>query len=309
MPPADETAAREHEAALLSRALESGRVHSAYLLSGAGDAPRTAALRFARGVVCLGEGERPCEVCLACRRSRSSDERPAVSLDGAGKKGPLLRHVGDHPDLLWIERGASDTRVRIAQVRALQAALRLRTHEGGRRAAVIADAERLNAEAQNALLRVLEEPPPDTVIVLVAASSAGLLATLRSRCQRVRFAPNQGDPWLSPDADEDVRALVRRIDAIAAATLPELLDWAEEYRGARAEAAPAVEALLETGSAWLRARVAAGARQAPAARDMTPALDAFSTLRAARRALVSRNANPQMVAERALFALREAAVR
>ncbi len=309
MSPADDTAAREPEAALLARALESGRVHSAYLLSGAGAAPREAALRFVRGLVCTGAGEPPCEACLACRRSRSSDERPVIALDGAGKKGPLLRHVGDHPDLLWVERGVGDTRVRIAQVRALQAALRLRTHEGGRRAAVIADAEWLNAEAQNALLRLLEEPPPETVLVLVAASSAGLLATLRSRCQRVRFAPAQADPWLSPGADDDVCELVRRIDAIAGASLSELLDWAEEYRGARADAAPAVEALLETGSAWLRARVAAGAREGPASGDLTPALDAFATLRAARRALVSRNANPQMVAERALFALREAAVR
>jgi len=64
---------------------------------------------------------------------------------------------------------------------------------------------------------------------------------------------------------------------------------------------------LEAGSAWLHARtretVSVGGR------DVRAELDAFSTLAAARKALAQRNANPQMVAERALFALREAAAR
>ena len=77
--------------------------------------------------------------------------------------------------------------MRIGQIRAVQQALRLRSHEGGRRAAVIADAEWLNQEAQNALLRLLEEPPPQTALLLVAATASGLLATVRSRCQRVAF--------------------------------------------------------------------------------------------------------------------------
>jgi hypothetical protein len=226
-------------------------------------------------------------------------------LDGAGKKGPLYRHVGDHPDLLWLGRGQEDTRVRIAQVRALQAALHLRSYEGGWRAAVIEDAEWLNAEAQNALLRLLEEPPPRTVLVLVAASAAGLLATLRSRCQRVAFPASDTSPWRSPDVSDDARALRLRIEGIGAASLPELLDWAEEYRGARADAAPAVELLLEAGGAYLRERVRAAAGEGSTGPDLRPALAAFQVLRAARRSLVSRNANPQMVAERALLALRE----
>jgi hypothetical protein len=226
-------------------------------------------------------------------------------LDGAGKKGPLYRHVGDHPDLLWLGRGQEDTRVRIAQVRALQAALHLRSYEGGWRAAVIEDAEWLNAEAQNALLRLLEEPPPRTVLVLVAASAAGLLATLRSRCQRVAFPASDTSPWHSPEVSDDARALRLRIEGIGAASLPELLDWAEEYRGARADAAPAVELLLEAGGAYLRERVRAAAGEGRTGPDLRPALAAFQVLRAARRSLVSRNANPQMVAERALLALRE----
>jgi len=284
--------------ALLRRSVESGRLHAAYLLSGPPPEPRAAALLFARAVVCGGPGPRPCESCPACRRSR---EREILALDGSGKKGPLLRHVGDHPDLLWVERGAGDTRVRIGQIRALQSALRLRVAEGERRVAVIADAEWLNQEAQNALLRLLEEPPPGTLLVLVARSSAGLLATVRSRCQRVSFRP---PPEIAED-DPQRRELVARFEQLPRATLPALLDWAEEYRGSRAEAQEAVEGLLDIGATWLRSRVAAKLRAAAA--DPSAELAVHAVLIACRRSLVQRNANPQMVAERALLALRTTA--
>ena len=284
--------------ALLRRSVESGRLHAAYLLSGPPPEPRAAALDFARAVVCSGALPRPCESCPSCRRSR---ERELLALDGSGKKGPLLRHVGDHPDLLWVERGTGDTRVRIGQIRALQSALRLRTAEGERRVAVIADAEWLNPEAQNALLRLLEEPPPGTLLVLVARTSAGLLATVRSRCQRVSFRP----PPALPEADPQRRELLARLAKLPGAGLPALLDWAEEYRGTRAEAQEAVEGLLELGAGYLRDRVAAKLREPGA--DTNAELTAHAVLTACRKSLVQRNANPQMVAERALLALRTTA--
>ncbi|HEY5657008.1 MAG TPA: hypothetical protein VIY27_04390 [Myxococcota bacterium] len=281
--------------ALLDRCLESGRIHSAYLISGPGTAPRDAALRFVRGIVCTGQ-PRPCEGCGACRRS---GEREPIALDGTGKKGPLLRHVGDHADLLWVERGADDTRVRIGQIRALQHALRLRSSEGSRRAAVVADAERLNQEAQNALLRLLEEPPPDTTLVLVASTSAGLLATVRSRCQKVWFRPAHTSALDDPANAE----LAARLEALPAASVPDLLDWAEEYRGARGLAAARVETLLEASTAWVQRRVTHAVRDS--GRDVGAELALFHTLASCRKSLVQRNANPQMVAERALLALRD----
>jgi DNA polymerase-3 subunit delta' len=204
-----------------------------------------------------------------------------------------------------VERGAGDTRVRVGQIRALQAELRLRTHEGGARAAVIADAEWLNQEAQNALLRLLEEPPPRTSLVLVTASPAGLLATVRSRCQRYGHpAGTELDPGAA-DAPEDVREIAARLEGLSGAGLLEILDWAESYRGVRAEAAEGVARLLGAATAWLRhdvrRRAAAGG-----ARELRVRVDAFRELQACRKALAQRNANPQMVAERALLALREA---
>jgi len=287
---------------LLRRSLEADRIHSGYLLAGVGEEPRKAALSFVRGMVCVGEQARPCEDCAECRRS-AQPEGNLISIDGTGKKGPLFRHVGDHPDLLWVERGPDDTRVRIGQVRALQRAFSLRSSGEGRRAAVIADAEWLNAEAQNALLRLIEEPPPRSSIVLVAASSSGLLATVRSRCQKVLFRPDARDPLDDPENEE----IVQRISQIGRANLPELLDWAEEYRGARAPAAAGVQTLLLLGSAYLRRRAGETVGDPTSGTPCVRAeLDAFKTLGDCRKSLAQRNANPQMVAERALLVLREA---
>lgn len=281
----------------LRESLVSGRIHSAYLLSGAGETPRSAALQFVRALACQGDpAEAPCEACPDCRRSEPGEPIP---LDGTGKKGPLLRHVGDHPDLLWVERGADDTRVRIGQVRALQRALRLRGPETGRRAAVVADAEWLNQEAQSALLRLLEEPPRNTSLVLVTQSPAGLLATVRSRCQRVAF-----DARRSLDVeDEDLGELFARLDQLPGLSVPQLLDWAEEFRGPRAIAAAGASQLLASAASWLHERLTARAEAGRA--DLEGGLSAFSTLQSCRKALAQRNANPQMVAERALLALRQ----
>jgi len=276
---------------LLERALASDRLHSGYLISGPRDTARAIAHDFARASVC--ERGDVCEECGGCRRSGPKE---AIAIDGTGKRGPLFRQIGDHPDLFWVERGEDDTRVRIGQVRALQSALRLQSGEGGRRIAVIADAEWLNVESQNALLRLLEEPPPKTALVLVTTSAAGLLATVRSRCQRVKLAPDVHDPLGEPDA----AAWVGRLDEVARTSVPELLDWAEEFRGARAPAAAQLEAWLELAAAWLRRRVAA--RLADGA-GVHGELDAARALSECRQSLVQRNANPQMTAERALLAL------
>jgi len=278
----------------LQRSLASGRIHTAYLFSGPGAEPRAAAVSFARGLVCSGPDAKPCGACAQCNRSAPREE---IAIDGTGKHGALFRHVGDHPDLFWVERGADDTRVRIGQIRAVQNALRLGACEGGRRAVVIADAEWLNQGAQNALLKLLEEPPPGTSLVLVAASAAGLLATVRSRCQKLAFRGDAPDPLTAPDNQE----LAERLTNIGAASTPDLLDWAEEYRGARAPAAAEVERLLETGAAWLRDRVRRALAQPGASVERE--IDAHRELAECRKTLVQRNANPQMVAERALFAL------
>ncbi len=298
------TAFSANPGALLARSLEEGRVHSSYLFAGPAKDVRPSAQEFARALVCTGTTARPCESCRECQRSDES-EGVQVELDGSGKRGPLFRHIGDHPDLYWVDRGPEGSRVRIGQVRAVQHALRLAAHEGGWRAAVIADAEWLNQEAQNSLLKLLEEPPDRTCLILASASAAPLAATIRSRCQRIQF-PVERIVDLRDDAIAPERAhLVQRFDAMPGHGLPDLLDWAEEYRGNRAKAAEAVELLLEVGSNWMCERIRRAALAGE--RNMRRELDAHRTLSQCRKDLVQRNANPQMIAERALLSVRAAA--
>jgi DNA polymerase III delta prime subunit len=271
-------------------------------MSGPPAVVRGEAERFARGVVCLSAEGRPCEVCRSCQRSHTEGE--PIEIDGSGKQGPLYRHIGDHPDLYWVDRGGESTRVRIGQVRAIQHALRLGANEGGWQAAVIADAEWLNQESQNSLLKLLEEPPNRTCLILASNSSAPLAATIRSRCQRIQLNVRRDSGIRGDDVPAERGSLVSRLDQIGSAGLPDLLDWAEQYRGNRARAAEGVETLLEVGSEWLRERVSHAVDAGR--RDVRRELDAHKALSTCRKDLVQRNANPQMVAERALLAVRGA---
>ncbi|MFP6564606.1 MAG: hypothetical protein VCC68_09015 [Myxococcota bacterium] len=290
---------------LLRRALDGGRIHSAYLLSGAGAAPYDAALAFARGLVCQTEpaSARPCGDCRDCRRA-VDDDHP-IALDGTGKAGPYFRHVGDHPGLYWIDRAAS-TRVRIDQVRALRKALRLGSFEGGWRVAIIADAEWLSRESQNALLHLLEEPPERTCLLLVTTSVTALVPTIRSRCQRVRLPHEPSLVLRGEGASEECRELGARLDQIAEASLTDVLDWSTDYRGPRADAALRVEELLAVAGQWVREQVTARVKTVPSEAGVEGLLEAFSGLGRCRRDLAQRNANPQMVAERALLSVRRA---
>jgi len=103
--------------------------------------------------------------------------------------------AGIHPDLrregfFFDERkGAPSENMVIEQVRGLQGFLGGRALAGGRKIAVLEEAHALTEEAQNALLKTLEEPPRGSLIVLVCHNVSKLRLTVRSRCQRVSFAP------------------------------------------------------------------------------------------------------------------------
>jgi hypothetical protein len=289
---------------MLRRSIENDRVHSSYLFTGTGEIPTSAARNFARALVCRAGNGLACETCDACQRSHEEDETSAIVLDGKGKRGPTYRHIGDHPDLLWVERGADDTRITIGQIRDIQSALRLGANEGGRRIAVINGAEWLNPQAQNALLRLLEEPPAGTSLVLVASRASAIIATIRSRSVRIRFPAETDTGLRNSDASEEVVQIVQILDGIRERSVGQLLDFAEQYRGARAPAAEGVTELIDVSAAWLceevKTRVVQG--ETPSIRS----LDAHRSLQQLRRDLIGRNANPQMVAERLLLGLRDA---
>src|SRR5207253_2623505 len=97
--------------------------------------------------------------------------------------------AGTHPDLHLLAREPERRDIRIEQVRELTRWLTLQPLMAARKVGVLDDAHCLSEQAQNALLKTLEEPPGATVLVLVASSAALLLPTVRSRCQVVRLDP------------------------------------------------------------------------------------------------------------------------
>ena len=123
---------------------------------------------------------------------------------------------------------------------------------------------------------------------------------------RIRF-PNDAAPTLrGDDTTESVADIVSMLDGLRAHSVGEVLDFAEQYRGARAVAAEQVTELIDVSSEWLRQAVKG--QVAEGAPPSSRTLDAYRSLQQLRRDLIQRNANPQMVAERLLLGLRDATV-
>ena len=143
--------------------------HALLLVGPRGVGKTTLALDLAAGLLCLADepAARPCRDCAACRK---------VAAD-------------NHADLHLVEPEGAGEQIRIAQVQSLASELSLTAMEGRFRIAVITSAQRLNLDAQNALLKTLEEPGPATVLVLCADDAAPLLPTVLSRAARLRLSP------------------------------------------------------------------------------------------------------------------------
>jgi DNA polymerase-3 subunit delta' len=214
---------------LTARAALSGTLPPSLIFSGPeGVGKRLAAVALAQVVNCLAPlNEDACGTCTACTR--------------------IARSV--HPDVLTIESGESGN-IKVDQVREAIERSAYRPFEGRRRVVIIDDAEALVPEAQNALLKTLEEPPAASMFVLVTSRPDVLLPTVRSRCQRLRFGR------LSPSDIADVLERVHGYssgDAHAAAALADgsiggaLEGGSEDFVRAR-EAAAAVLTRIASAS-------------------------------------------------------------
>ena len=167
------------------RSCAAGRLASTFLFVGpAGVGKRTFALRLAKTLLCA--------------------EVPAVasSLEEWGACGECEScrwcDAETHPDLLQVSKpsdksflplelliGSKERRMR----EGLCHDIGLKPFCGRRRVAILDDADALNLEGANCLLKTLEEPPPRSVLILVASSAASQLPTIRSRAQIMRFRP------------------------------------------------------------------------------------------------------------------------
>lgn len=105
--------------------------------------------------------------------------------------------AGSHADVVLLGPEAPGKSIGIGEVRELIRLMALKRVSRGPRIAIVRDAHELTHEAQSAFLKLLEEPPGSAVIVLVTENPAGLLQTVRSRCQTVRFGGVPADEIMS----------------------------------------------------------------------------------------------------------------
>jgi DNA polymerase III delta' subunit len=210
---------RGHEAAVRAiGAMIRGRTPHALLLVGAaGVGKTTLATDLAAGLLCAAAdpAQRPCGSCRACRLVRSGGHADVHRL---GPEGPGRQVVIGGP-------GA-----RARGIRDLIAELALLPVEGGARVAIIESAQRMNEDAQAALLKTLEEPPTGTVIILCADAEEPLLPTIRSRCARLRLGPvgPRAIEAVLADHGIDDPALATRLARIAGGRPGVALAWAAD---------------------------------------------------------------------------------
>ena len=144
-----------------------GQVSHSYILNGSeGTGKRLIADWFARLLQCTGE-EKPCGRCFSCLQAISGSH-------------PDIIHVGhEKPNLISVD----DVRTGINQ------SMPVRPYNSPYKIYIVDEAEKMNVQAQNALLKTIEEPPEYGIILLLTTNAAGFLPTILSRCVRLDVKP------------------------------------------------------------------------------------------------------------------------
>ena len=242
VPAAIEAATADQPAARLALAAAVASPSHAYLFAGP-----------------TGSGKRDAARALAAELLAEGAPEP----DDARRR--VLADPSPHPDLVWLRPAGTQHLVDEVRERVIAAAS-YRPFEGDRRVFVIEAADAMAEESQNALLKTLEEPAPFAHLILISAEPAALLETVRSRCQRIRFArlgPQQLEARLASRASASESELERRAAARLAGgdTARALLLLSSEGEELREAAIACVEAARSGELAerpWLRLLEAGG---------------------------------------------------
>jgi DNA polymerase-3 subunit delta' len=175
--------------ASLGRLLENGRLPGSLLFTGEeGVGKKLFALELAKVLTCKNRrGFEACDECSSCKRIAHSAFPPFNNDDD--DKTRLI--WSEHADVAMVRPYKQI--IRVGPIRELEREANFRPFEGARRLFIIEDADYMNDQAANALLKTLEEPEPTTYLVLTTTNPSALPATIRSRCQTIQFAPIAAD--------------------------------------------------------------------------------------------------------------------
>jgi len=217
-----ELLAQPRAAEFLHGLVSRGRLANAYLFEGpAGVGKMTAALAFARAILCrstppvasspseslglFGDAtpaptstaplDDACGTCATCRKAASLNHPDLKFLfPVSGEERTLDQTIAEtwetlRTDPLHVFLHEKASSIRLSQTRELLRELAFKPFESSRRVVVVRDADRMREDQASAMLKSIEEPGASTVWVLTSARPSRLPVTIRSRCQRVRFAP------------------------------------------------------------------------------------------------------------------------
>jgi len=160
----------------LQKNLANNRLAHAYLLAGAEHVGKSlVAKKFMAAILCQDYHEQnkikaesyPCGTCIFCQQLAK----------------------GNHPDVYFLRKDEEKKNISVEQIREMQKLLYMSSFLNSYKIALIEQAEDLSESAQNALLKILEEPRPKTILILLANNINALLPTIISRCQVLKFLP------------------------------------------------------------------------------------------------------------------------
>ena len=168
MPDFDQTQFQTHAFLELKNIIQTQNIPNALLFSGSKNIKKKEAAFFlAKGVNCLNNKDTACNDCKSCRKIEAKS----------------------HPDILTIDLEKDKKIISISQIRKMGLSIASKPNEAKFRMVLILNADKMNPQAQNALLKMLEEPPEKTFFVLISQEISSFLPTIISRCRKIRFKP------------------------------------------------------------------------------------------------------------------------
>ena len=150
----------------IENAVSEGKVSHAYILNGErGAGKKMLASLFAATLLCEKGGPDPCNVCHSCRQAES----------------------GNHPDIIRVQHEKPNT-ISVDDIRQqVYYDIQIKPYQGAYKIYIIAEADLMSVQAQNALLKTIEEPPEYAVIFLLTENAEVLLPTITSRCVMLKL--------------------------------------------------------------------------------------------------------------------------